>query len=77
MTEEERRARELERITEQVNDNYKEDSFRKSSEGESSYYDSEEEAELEKQMALQKNGNLVAPGEGEDVIKIVPWGGQI
>ena len=48
MTEEERRALELERITAQVNDIYKEDSFRKSSEGESSYYDSEEEAELEK-----------------------------
>lgn len=60
-----------------MNQNYREDSFRKSSEGESSYYDTEEENELEKQIALQKNGNLAAPGEGEDVIKIVPWGGQI
>ena len=77
LTEEERRARELERITAQVNDNYREDSFRKSSEGESSYYDTEEEAELEKQRALQKDGRLSAPGEGEDVIKIVPWGGKI
>lgn len=75
MTEEEKRALALERITNQVNQHYRQDSFRKSEEDEeSSYYDSEEEAEIERQMALQKKGAICAPGEGEDVIKIVPWG---